>query len=52
METVNEQVQKHSFLSLLIALLVGFFIGLVIFGWWLTPVKYVDGGPQNLSDRD
>jgi hypothetical protein len=52
METVNEQVQKHSLIALLIALLVGFFVGLVIFGWWLTPVNYIDGGPQNLSDRD
>lgn len=52
MESVNGQVQKRPLLALGLALIVGFFIGLVIFGWWLTPVRYVNGGPQDLSDRD
>jgi hypothetical protein len=52
MESINQQVQKRPLPMLLIALLVGFFVGLVIFGWWLTPVNYVDGGPQHLSERD
>lgn len=32
--------------------IIGFFIGLVIFGWWLTPVSYYDAGPQDLRSAD
>lgn len=35
-----------------IMFIVGFFVGLVIFGWWLTPVSYVDGAPQDLRSVD
>ncbi len=34
------------------AFIIGFFIGLVIFGWGLTPLRYTNGGPQHLSDID
>lgn len=34
------------------AFIVGFFIGLVIFGWGLTPVEWTGGGPQDLSETD
>ncbi|MFW5941366.1 MAG: hypothetical protein ACOC8X_01715 [Chloroflexota bacterium] len=34
------------------AFIVGFFIGLVIFGWGLTPVEYTGAGPQDLSETD
>ncbi|MEM9775068.1 MAG: hypothetical protein AAF902_10840 [Chloroflexota bacterium] len=32
--------------------LVGFFIGLVVFGWGLTPLNYVDGAPKDLRAID
>ncbi|MEM8863141.1 MAG: hypothetical protein AAGD96_32940, partial [Chloroflexota bacterium] len=32
--------------------LVGFFVGLVIFGWWLTPVTFVNGAPKDLRAVD
>ena len=32
--------------------IVGFFIGLVLFGWWLTPVTFTDAGPQDLREAD
>lgn len=28
--------------------ILGFFIGLVVFGWWLTPVEWTGAGPQDL----
>ncbi|HZD10524.1 MAG TPA: hypothetical protein VE553_04210 [Candidatus Binatia bacterium] len=34
------------------AFIVGFFIGLFVFGWGLTPVEYTGGGPQHLSETD
>lgn len=34
------------------AFILGFFIGLVVFGWGLTPVEYTDGGPQHLAETD
>lgn len=34
------------------AFIVGFFIGLFVFGWGLTPVEYTGGGPQHLAETD
>lgn len=34
------------------AFILGFFIGLVVFGWGLTPIEYTDGGPQHLAEAD
>ena len=34
------------------AFIVGFFIGLFVFGWGLTPVEYTGGGPQHLGETD
>jgi hypothetical protein len=34
----------------IITFIAGFVIGLLIFGWWLTPVQYVGAGPQDLLD--
>ncbi len=31
---------------------LGFAVGLFIFGWGLTPVRFMDGGPQHLSETD
>ena len=45
-------VIKNLNLGPLIGGLVGFFIGLVIFGWWLTPLNYVDGAPKDLRAID
>ncbi len=45
-------VVKNLNLMPLITFIVGFFIGLVIFGWGLTPVDYVDATPQELRTVD
>ncbi len=42
-----EFLQRRSVL-IAIAFIVGFSIGLFIFGWWLTPVQYSGAGPQDL----
>lgn len=34
------------------AFIVGFLIGLFVFGWGLTPVEYTGGGPQHLAETD
>ncbi|MGH2536848.1 MAG: hypothetical protein ACRDHL_05600 [Candidatus Promineifilaceae bacterium] len=35
-----------------IALLAGWAIGLFLFGWGLTPIRYTGAGPQHLLERD
>ncbi|MCA9990287.1 MAG: hypothetical protein H6666_12990 [Ardenticatenaceae bacterium] len=40
-------LQKRSVIAV-VAFIVGFSIGLFIFGWWLTPVQYTGAGPQDL----
>ena len=42
---------KNTILPIVTAI-IGFFVGLVIFGWWLTPVTYFDAGPQDLRPED
>lgn len=44
--------QQRRPILLIATFIVGFFIGLVVFGWWLTPVEWTGGGPQDLSDTD
>lgn len=44
-------VRRQPALSLLVIFVVGFFIGLVIFGWNLTPVEWVDATPNELSQQ-
>lgn len=31
-------------------LVIGFFVGLVIFGWWLMPVQWTDAAPKDLYE--
>ena len=45
-------IDRQPVLVGLATFVVGFFVGLVIFGWWLTPVEWVGGGPQDLSEAD
>jgi len=33
-----------------VGLLLGTILGLVVLGWWLWPVKWVDGSPANLGE--
>jgi hypothetical protein len=49
-----DNTQTRSIIFLVIAFIVGWAIGLFIFGWWLTPVQYEGAGPQHLlkSDQD
>lgn len=32
--------------------IAGFLIGLIVFGWWLWPVVWVDAGPGELAPAD
>jgi hypothetical protein len=49
-----DNAQTRSIVFLVVAFIVGWAIGLFIFGWWLTPVEYTGAGPQDLlkSDQD
>jgi hypothetical protein len=44
-------VRRQPVISLLIVFAIGFFIGLVIFGWYLTPVQWEDAAPNALSQQ-
>lgn len=43
-----EMIQKRPILFVVLAFVVGFSIGLFVFGWGLTPVEYAGAGPQDL----
>jgi hypothetical protein len=43
-----ESIQRQPVLIGVIAFIVGFSIGLFLFGWGLTPVQYTGAGPQDL----
>lgn len=45
-----ESMQRQPVLIGVIAFIVGFSIGLFVFGWGLTPVQYTGAGPQDLLD--
>jgi len=47
-----ETVERQPVLIGVAAFIIGFSIGLFIFGWWLTPVEWEGGGPQHLADVD
>lgn len=47
-----ETVQRQPVLIGVVAFIIGFSIGLFIFGWWLTPVEWTGGGPQDLAEVD
>ncbi len=42
-----EIVQRRPVIGI-VAFILGFAIGLFVFGWWLTPVQYTGAGPQDL----
>jgi hypothetical protein len=44
-------VRRKPIIALLIVFAIGFFIGLVIFGWGLTPVQWTDATPNELSQQ-
>ncbi len=44
--------QGRSVLVGVVAFLVGWAVGLFIFGWWLWPVQYEGAGPQDLREAD
>mgnify|MGYP001768133954 CR=1 FL=1 len=43
---------KNPIATAVVGLVVGILIGLVVLGWWLWPVKWVDAGPQHLNDSE
>ena len=44
-------VRKQPGIALLIVFAIGFFVGLVIFGWCFAPVTWVDAAPNALSQQ-
>ena len=44
-------IRRQPVISLLIVFAIGFFVGLVVFGWNLTPVQWVDAAPNALSQQ-
>src|SRR5512135_2174539 len=51
MDTNRAQTQAPSFgcLKSLVIFLVGLVIGLVVLGWWLWPVEWVNATPEQLT---
>jgi hypothetical protein len=47
MDALREQLNKPWVIGLA-GFLVGLFFGLVVLGWWLWPVEWVDAGPEQL----
>jgi hypothetical protein len=48
METIRG-ITKNPIALGVIGLVAGLFIGLVVLGWWLWPVKWVDASPEHLQ---
>lgn len=48
METIRG-ITKNPIALGVIGLVAGLFIGLVVLGWWLFPVKWVDASPEHLQ---
>lgn len=47
-----ETVERQPVLIGVVAFIIGFSVGLFVFGWWLTPVEWTGGGPQHLAEVD
>lgn len=47
MDAMREQLNKPLVVGIA-SFVIGIFIGLVVLGWWLWPVEWVDAGPSNL----
>jgi hypothetical protein len=47
MDSIREQFNKPVVVGIA-SFVVGIFIGLVVLGWWLWPVKWKDAGPEHL----
>lgn len=45
-------IRNNTTLALVASFVLGFAIGLFLFGWGLTPVRFTNGGPQHLSEGD
>lgn len=43
---------RNTTLAILASFVLGFVVGLFVFGWGLTPVRFTNGGPQHLSEPD
>jgi len=49
MNSINEQI-KNPIVVGVVGLVVGTIFGLVVLGWWLWPVKWINASPEHLSD--
>ena len=45
-------IKERPGLSVLIAFIVGLFIGQTLFGWYLFPVEWTGAGPQDLDQAE
>ncbi|MCI0393399.1 MAG: hypothetical protein L0332_15125 [Chloroflexi bacterium] len=45
-------LQKRPILFIVLAFILGWAIGLFLFGWGLTPLEYVGAGPEHLNSTD
>lgn len=45
-------IQRRPEVSVAIAFIIGLFIGLVVLGWGLWPVRWTNAGPQHLAPED
>ena len=44
----NDNLQKKNLLAIAVSFFVGLVIGLVVLGWWLWPVHWINAAPQHL----
>ncbi|HSQ26267.1 MAG TPA: hypothetical protein VLM80_03980 [Anaerolineales bacterium] len=51
METIR-QISKNPIAVGIMGLVVGLFFGLVVLGWWLWPVEWVDANPEHLQYQE
>ncbi len=49
MELIQKQLKNPLALGIA-GFLAGVFFGLVILGWWLTPVRWENAGPSDLTE--
>ncbi|MCB9423299.1 MAG: hypothetical protein H6667_26120 [Ardenticatenaceae bacterium] len=45
-------IKKQPGLAVLVAFIVGLFLGLVFLGWYVFPVQWTDAGPQHMAEAD
>src|SRR5262249_26826195 len=47
-QRITDLLKQNALLATGVALVVGFFVGWFVMGWWLWPVDFVNGSPAQL----